>query len=240
MKALLLSLIVLVGVGCSKKDKVPPLVFNTSYTQYPSQIASNGKRVYLIHGFRGDRSAYEHPVFKPFVDDLTASGYEVITFDIPYTYPDYFNHDGGASYRAKYEEQLRTIEAQVNLDHGLLTNIIGGFSFGGLHSMMGMSIASDLFVGYFAILPVVHMDALVEMQGTVAPLFNPMNELATLEQYPGLISWGTQDFRVNFLYSVDLVNLINPANLTAIEYVGLDHTTNAQVVADTLAYVQSL
>lgn len=238
MKYVLLLLLVL--TACGKKEPVPPLVFNTSYTRYEALNVSNGKRVYLIHGFRGDRSAYEHPVFKPFVDDLTASGYEVITFDIPYTFPDYFNHDGGASYRAKYEEQLRTIEAQVNTDHGLLTNIIGGFSFGGLHSMMGMSIASDLFVGYFAILPVVHMDALVEMQGTVAPLFNPMNELATLEQYPGLISWGTNDLRVNYQYSIDLVAMLNPANVTGIEYVGLDHTTNSQVVQDTLDWINNL
>lgn len=239
MKTLIYILLALLLVSCGKKHEVPPLSFNTSYTAYSSTVASNGKRVYLIHGFRGNRSAYEQPVFKPFVEDLNGAGYEVITFDLPYTYPDYFK-DGGYNYRAGFESQLRTIEAKVNMDRGAMYNIVGGFSFGGLHSMMAMSIAPDLFTAYFAILPVVHMDALIEMQGTVAPAFNPLNEVATLEQHSGLITWGTHDLRVNFNYSIELVNLMDQTNLTTHEYVGLDHTSTPQVVLDTLTWVQSL
>jgi alpha-beta hydrolase superfamily lysophospholipase len=235
-----LAIMLFLNISCAKKDETPPLVFDTSYTKTEPTIASNGKRVYLIHGsLKYSRAQWEHPVFKPFVDALTADGFEVITFDLPHFYPEYF-HDGGANYRAKFENQLRTIVANVELDHGHLDNIVGGFSFGGLHSMMAQADMPDVFNAYFAILPVVEMTALTELKGMASSHFNPKNEVAVLETKRGLISWGTQDFRVNYQHSIDLVNLMDPTNLTAIEYVGLNHNTTPQVVADTLAFVQSL
>lgn len=240
MKALIVALIGVLLVSCGKKDRVPDLRFDTSYTLYSPTVPSNGKRVYLIHGsLKYSRVQWEHPVFKPFVDNLVANGYEVITFDLPHFYSEYF-YDGGLNYRAGFQNQLRTIISNVETDHGVMNSIVGGFSFGGLHAMIAMSDISDIFQAYFAILPVVEMTALTELKGMASTHFNPKHEIAVLETKPGLISWGTLDFRVNYQHSIDLVNLMNPANVTAIEYVGLDHTTNPQVVADTLTWIQGL
>lgn len=227
-------------ISCSKKEPVPPLIFDTSYTRHESTIASNGKRVYLIHGsLRYDRSQWDHPIFKPFVDGLTSNGFEVITFDLPHFYSEYF-FDGGLNYRAKFEQQLRTIIENAELVHGHMNSIVGGFSFGGLHSMIAMADISDIFTAYFAILPVVEMTALSELKNMPSSHFNPKNEVHILETKPGLISWGTQDFRVNYQHSIDLVNSMDQTKLTAIEYVGLGHETTTQVVNDTLTFVLGL
>jgi predicted esterase len=238
MRLIILSLLIL--VGCSKKESVPALQFDTSYTLYSPTIASNGKRVYLIHGsLKYSRAQWEHPVFKPFVDNLVASGYEVITFDLPHFYSDYF-YDGGLNYRVGFQNQLRTIISNVETDHGVMDSIVGGFSFGGLHAMIAMSDISDIFQAYFAILPVVEISYLTELKGMASSHFRPINEVSILETKPGLISWGTLDNRVNYQYSKDLVNIMNPVTTTGIEYVGLDHTTSPEVVQDTIDWINNL
>jgi pimeloyl-ACP methyl ester carboxylesterase len=242
MKALLMIFISILLSACAEKIEVPPLSFDTSYT-IEKPTASNGKRAYLIHGsISYDRSQWEHSAFRPFIDGLLNQGYEVVTFDRPTIHREYFI-DGGLEYREGFENQLRTIYADAELNHGSMTSITGGFSLGGLHSMIAAVDCADLFTAYFAILPVVRMDALSELQGMPLGFFNPQIHAIELSQMSGLISWGTLDYRVDWTQSRDLsagISNINASNLTAIEYVGLDHSTTPKVVADTLAWISGL
>jgi alpha-beta hydrolase superfamily lysophospholipase len=236
MRNLIIALSLLLS-ACAEKIEVPPLKFDTSYTiQKPA--VSNGKRAYLIHGsISYDRSQWEHPAFRPFIDGLLNQGYEVVTFDRPDLRREYFI-DGGAEYRQGFEAQLRAIYADAELNHGHMNSITGGFSLGGLHSMMAAVDCADLFPAYFAILPVVRLDALSELKGLNFEHFNPELLVSDLQNVNGLISWGTRDYRVDWTLSRTLSSQL--PHVTAIEYNGLDHTTSPLVVADTLIWIHGL
>jgi hypothetical protein len=210
MRNLIIALSLLLS-ACAEKIEVPPLKFDTSYTiQKPA--VSNGKRAYLIHGsISYDRSQWEHPAFRPFIDGLLNQGFEA---------------------------QLRAIYADAELNHGHMNSITGGFSLGGLHSMMAAVDCADLFPAYFAILPVVRLDALSELKGLNFEHFNPELLVSDLQNVNGLISWGTRDYRVDWTLSRTLSSQL--PHVTAIEYNGLDHTTSPLVVADTLIWIHGL
>lgn len=234
----LLGLVAVVGCSrCAPPKETPyvPLVFSQDYTLKASEGPWNGKRVILIHGFRLNRTNYEVMPFSDLVARLRLAGYEVITFDLPYGMPYHFI-DGGVQYRRLFEEQLRGIVARVRADRGPDSSfLVGGFSWGGLHALMGQVLAPDLFSSYFAILPVTDMSAVSELSTVEAPHFNPLRE--DLSPYSGLISYGTRDERVNFRLTQELVRQTAPLRLTVIEYPGLGHQTTPQAVTDTLTWI---
>lgn len=236
----LIALMSLSSLGCAVRQEAPPLSFSTDYTYLDATGAPNGKRAYLIHGsLNYSRVQWQHPLFAPFVAGLRAQGFSVVLFDLPAFYREYLD-DQGLAYRKGFETQFRTIEGLVSQAEGAPTeNIVGGFSFGGLHSMMAQVLAPDLFSAYFAILPVVDMTVLEELQGLNASAFNPALE-PTLSGHKGLITWGTHDERVNFRLSSKLVMDMNSPLVSAIEYVGLGHTTTPLLINDTLNWTSSL
>lgn len=242
MKALnnifkILMFVSVVGLALSltacSGELTPPLVFKTDYTIFQ---AAGTKRVYLMHGFRSSRHQYDIEPFKSFVDDLVAQGIEVVTFDTPYAYREYFLMDGGANYRKMYKEQLETIVADVEANYGVKRSFSGGFSFGGLHAMMANVLLPNKFEAFFAALPVTDISALKEMKNVNAHQFNPL--LEDMSQLTGMVSWGTNDERVNYRLSIDLVN--NNSNLIGIEYAGLEHESTLQVTGDAANFIGGL
>lgn len=232
-----LILIGLLLMSCGKKSEATiPLVFDTTYTVYEPTGTATGQRAFLIHGgFNGSRNDWNVEPFLTFRETLQAAGIELITFDLPHM-RDYHMLDGGAAYRAGFEAQLRQIHESVELERGAATEtLVGGFSLGGLHTLMSIALCPDLFNRYFAILPVTELSWMPEIKFDT-PDFNPFNEITNLKTKQGLMSWGTLDERVNFRLSIELADDIG-ASVHTIEYEGLDHTTTPQVASDTADWI---
>lgn len=235
MKAILLALLIFL-TSCSSKLETGSIIFDTSYTIIQDlTIPFNGKRIYLLHGFWGDRHFWDSGIYSNLKQDLVNAGYQIITFDLPYT-KDYFFFDGGLLYRELYEKQVRTIKQQVEQELGPASkNIIGGFSFGGLHSLMGQALMSDLFDSYFAVLPVVRLAVIKEMQGISTKHFNPVSEMQTLSTKPGLLIWASNDTRVGNQYTETLFDgLVNlGAPVSYYESVGTGHAMTINILNET-------
>lgn len=236
-KALILLFINLMLSFCVKapNDRIP-LKFSTSYKVYQPMGTPTGQRVFLIHGgFNGSSQDWDVEPFLTFRLTLQKAGLQLITFDLPHM-RDYHMKDGGLDYRVKFTEQLNFIYQKVELDLGSAKEtIVGGFSLGGLHSMMAMVLTKDLFSRYFSILPVTDLAWMPEIRFDV-PAFNPFNEVYSLKDFKGYITWGTADERVNFRLTKDLAEKLNDSVETH-EYVGLDHSTTPEVAADTANWV---
>jgi predicted esterase len=232
MKYLILALIASLSISCSHTS-VAPMVFDNTYNVLKDDsVAFNGKRIYLIHGFRGNSSSYTRGNLKVLTDYLMANGYQVITFNLPYT-ERYFFEDGGLAYRNLYKTRLEELRAQVDTDLGpAAKNIIGGFSFGGLHAMMGISITTGLFDSYLAMLPVTRINVLAEMSGINSDQFNPFFEENVLKNFSGKMCWGTADMRVDYRLTITLASDLTGlgANLDTTEFVGLGHDSSIDVI----------
>lgn len=233
---MLLFILPFLLISCSNKLETRNMKFDTSYTiTQDLTVPFNGKRIYLLHGFLGNRHFWDNGIYKTLKQDLINSGYQIITFDLPYT-KDYFFFDGGKLYRKLYEQQVRAIKQNVEQELGLASkNIIGGFSFGGLHSLMGQALMSDLFESYFAVLPVVRLSAIKEMQGISTEHFNPVSEIQTFNTKSGLLIWANNDTRVGNEYTEALFNkLINMgAPVSYYESIGTGHAMTMNILNET-------
>jgi hypothetical protein len=95
-------------------------------------------------------------------------------------------------------------------------------------------IAAPYFDGWFAHLPVVRLDALVEMSGVGdVPAFNP--QFQTLSGR-GRISWGTSDTRVDWRLAQALQT---DTTVDRVEYPGLGHETTPQAIDDILSWLKA-
>lgn len=233
-----LTLITLFSCNGSKKEntvntEVMP-DFIKSYTVYGAMTATN-RRVILIHGLGGSGVDWNFGVHKLTTDGLISDGAQVIVFDLPKLKSSAFV-DGGLQYRTNYKNFLDWLVEDTNTKFGVAAELIlGGVSYGGLHAFMGAAITTH-FDKYFASLPVTHLNALIEYSSVSAPYFNPFNEVVTLSSKPGMVHWGSLDSRVNYLYTVELVNLIGP-NTVGVEHSGLDHTSVPEIAASLVDWV---
>jgi hypothetical protein len=102
--------------------------------------------------------------------------------------------------------------------------------------MMAMA-STGRFGFWFAHLPVTRIDALAEFPSVGdVKRFNPFFDVPSLANTTGFVTWGTADTRVNGALTKTLSQSFG-AGVTKIEYVGQDHSTNAQNVTDMAAWV---
>jgi hypothetical protein len=185
-------------------------------------IPFSGKRLVYLHGLRGNHNdLLKEPAHGKLATDLVASGWQVVMFDLPFTEGKFFS-DGGAAYRKKIQEAMRDVDARSGVSS---VNVIGGISFGGLHAFIGTADGPE-FSGYFAILPIIYINSLVEFYGTAVPILNPLADVTHLSNRPGFVVWGSQDERINFRNTEALFNLLVKGNapIKGLSYRGGEHS----------------
>lgn len=185
------------------------------------EVHQVGKRLVYLHGIDGTHiDLVNFKEYKTVIDILTDAGWQVITIDIPKVDEHMFD-DGGVSYRKKYKAKLiQTIEwSEKNVGHADV-NIIGGISWGGLHSLVGAAI-NDSFVGYFADIPVTIPETLGH-GFKPSPSFNPFNE-ENLVNKTGFFDYGELDTATNWKLTVQLINKMNKSMVTYEDFPKMGH-----------------
>lgn len=211
-----------------------PINFPTDVT-YLAASAQSDRRVYLFPGLDVNVSAdFGEGPLKEMVNRLRA-GADVVLVPLPVPTACIFDH-GGERYRQRFTATLRALVIAMDAAHGARLNIAGGVSYGGLHAMMAAATV-DRFSGWFAMLPVVRLDALAEFPDLDVPRFNPLNEAAALSRLPGFLTWGTADDRVNWHLTAQLADRIMGENIHVIEYPSQPHETRPHNIADLMEWI---
>lgn len=195
ISTVLLTTVVLSGCfSCGQKDTKQPVTgqqdFVKEYKVYGE--FKQGKRIILTHGVSGTDAQYllgpegvgALPILK---DRLVTEGYQVITFTYPNTTADIFI-DGGRLYKQQYRAFLDWMLLDLNKRYGIATELdIGGFSFGGLHAMIALTIEPHKFDRYLAIDPVSDPSLTTIFGPYQATDFNAFKELGVLSSINGII-----------------------------------------------------
>lgn len=210
-------------------------------------VQSNGTRIIFLHGLSGTYDGYLAPngipMYIDFFKRLTDDGYEVLFFNYKDTVPPVFVN-GGLEYRRYFESLLDEMIRWSNNNYGIPKKwIIGGWSLGGLHSMMALALRPNFFEGGFGVLPVVKIEAVNEFRMVQAPHFNPLNEIETLKNERIMLAWGNRDDRVDYRLTIQLKDELIQAGSTSvqgIEYPGLDHSAGVETIADAEQFIRSL
>lgn len=176
---------------------------------YPAMTAIPKARIFLAHGFGGDRMVYENYPFSGWRLDLQLAGYEVVTYNLPPWKFEYFSRDGGLEYRLSYIQFLKWLLREFETEKGPLPQIAGGISFGGLHAMMAVELLPGEFSAWFGGVPVVDYTALSELAGGSSEHFHPAERLDLLAATPGFLHYGEQDERVNYRLTIELIQQIS-------------------------------
>lgn len=197
--------------------------------EYRIVNSAPGPRVYLFSGFPGDKTQWSQEPQISLSNSLDAAGYQVVLLAVPVAMPELFVSYGKV-YRLEFESYVRSTIEKIDAEYGHRKSFVGGISYGGLHAIM----ASHMFDGWFAHLPVVRLDALTEMRciGDVSS-FNPQFETITGR---GRLSCGSSDTRVNGSLTKSLKV---GADVDRVEYPGLDHETKPEAISDIIVWLKS-
>lgn len=210
-------------------------------------VPSNGTRIIFLHGLSGTYDGYLAPngipMYVDFFKRLTDDGYEILFFNYKSTVPSLFTNDG-LEYRRYFEALLDEMIRWSNNNHGIPKKwIIGGWSLGGLHTLMALALRPNFFEGGFGVLPVTDIKAVNEFRMVSANHFNPLNEIQTLKNERIMLAWGNRDDRVDYRLTIQLRDELLQAGSTSIqgiEYPGLDHSAGIETIADAEAFIRSL
>jgi hypothetical protein len=188
-----------------------------------------GSRVFLYPGSSGEESSWDGPL-KVFVDELSASGHEIVFMRTAPLLPCVFADDGGKSYRRAFASATDLVVKEVEASRGKRRQIVGGVSYGGLHAMMAFALTGR-FDAWFASLPVTKLEALDELRPLGAvPSFDPFQETDMLRGSTGFIAWSHNDKRVNDRLAADLAQRIDGPGITAVQHASDGHvSTDLQV-----------
>src|SRR5574343_564254 len=199
---ILIILLSLFAFSCAKNEFKMSDIPNYDYYK-----SSNPKaRIYLAHGFGGNKDTYKNEPFKSWIQDLNLKGYDVVAYNLPSL--DLLKASSFL-YRHEFKRTMIILFSNVESSYGHLPSITGGVSFGGLHAMMSKILLPNYFDSYFAHLPVTDFTALDELKTFDSTYFNPLNEYKDLIDKNGLIIYGNIDERVNFRLTIDLITRIN-------------------------------
>lgn len=232
--------VAILSMACGSDNNQPIVSQSSNYTVYEPTSESNGKRLYLIHGtLRADRLVWEKPIYKSLVIKAQAQGFEVITFDRKHFYADLLQ-DGGLEYRAFFKNQMESIVAEVESNRGQLENIVGGVSMGGLHAMMAIADMPEKFTAFFAVHPVIELNALSELSQMTSEHFNPKNEVSVLETKKSYIARSDRDEVVNEQHIVDMIGMLNNQDLDTEVFNGVNHRTTYEIMSSVANWLETL
>jgi predicted esterase len=201
------------------------------------------QRIYLLHGYGADNQVFLQEPFKAWIEDLKSKGFEIVTFDLPTPQREFFYFDGGKAYGEFYIAKLKYTKTAYEIANGKADkNILGGISYGGYLALMGIEKTNDLFDAYFASMPVVEVGALEELSGVSNTQFHPESDLNTLAKTPGFIQWGTKDERVNYRFTLKLVEELQSINahLTAKDAGPIEHISTPETLSNITKWLTNI
>jgi len=204
----------------NSQKQEPIAIFPNSYKIYEADSScSTIKRIYITHGFGGNKEVYDSDPFVLFFNNLRTSCYELISYDLPYG--DFKIHfsQSGLIYKNNFTEYITQLKSEIENSRGTVsTNLVGGVSFGGLHAMMSIELTDNLFDGFFALKPVTDYTALIELSELSSAHFNVFNNYQKLGLSKGYIVYGSQDDRVDWLKTDYLKYRLQADGLTGVDF----------------------
>lgn len=195
----------------------------------------------MYGGLDSGVSQWQSGQFGQLVTDMRADGHSVVGMSLPLAQACFFSLEGSWYYREAFRTSVVAIKAAVDAQHGAASvNVVGGISYGGLHSMTA-AVVTGVFNAWWAAVPVTRVDALnPEFPGVGdARWFNTQFEAAALKNSDGWVSWGTSDTRVNGLLTKELA-LRYSSSVTKVENVGGVHELTAQNALDLRTWISAL
>lgn len=192
------------------------------------------RRILLFHGVNSSHEMFLEPPFDEMSAALLDAGFQLVLMEVIDSRvsaecfaAEFVEH--GAVYRHRWRARLEAALDDMDALYGPSVTIIGGFSLGGLHSLMGAELLPERFQGYFAFKPVVELARLSEYAAIDASRFDPRENPAALRAIPGFLSWADDDPRVG----PDLTRALCPdVGATCASYPGTAHSTNPDGVSD--------
>lgn len=221
-------LCLLILSACGTEPKKADWVYPEFVKTYKTFGTFTGKRVLLTHGIWDTDALYDGGYFGNLKAGLIAKGFQVITFSYPYT-DGPIMRDGGKIYREQYVEFLQWLIQDANQRYGVATELdIGGFSFGGLHAMIGA--AALPFNKYAAIVPVSDPKISGLFGPYEATYFNAFNEVSVLSTKPGFITTAHGDSILGYLPAQNLASQIG---CQYHDYMGIvGHNVSNEMITD--------
>ena len=194
---------------------------------------STNKRIFLTHGVWSDDTQYDSGELNALRNGLVAKGFQVITFSYPYTEEGIFL-DKAKQYRDQYHDFLQWLIDDTNLKQGPVTELdIGGFSFGGLHALIGSAMFP--FQKTIALLPVSDPERTSLFHGRASDYFNAFNEIEVLSGKAEIITTSQDD---NILGYENAQELSNEIMSTYYQYTDCHgHDVSASMVTDVLNWI---
>lgn len=244
--------VLFLAVGCGTSPQGPGLTLYTSPGQSFTCPANNlgtfspqnfiyntpnwnGKRFIFIHGSFDTNHVdglMSNPDWYNIVRTLNNLGWQVIEFDRPSGDVDQFNSDNGQSYAQNYSNKLDQIVSCTDATYGKATQwSIGGVSYGGLHTLMGVILKPNFFYKYLALVPVVEIGWLTQFNGYEPSYFDPTLSPQSFKNVQGYIGYSTNDMTVNFILTQNFITQIRNfgANVQITQFINAGHTTSGDL-----------
>lgn len=222
------SLFIIFLCSCNKVSCVDN--FQNKY----SVFGEGEKSIILSHGIWSDEKQWSTGHSKDLVDGLVKLGHQVITYSYPNTDENTFNNNG-ICYRKNFINFYNWMLLDIEKNHGMKKFISGGFSFGGLHSIIATSEIDKLYY-YFGIMPT--MDINVVMKHANTKYFRAENEKHNLKYKKGFIISGLQDniarHELSKKWSDEMGLSVQHL------YVDLDHRLNDEIVNEVIKWVDKI
>lgn len=179
-------------MGCKANSDAKNFEFDKNYSVY----GSGDNRVILIHGIWSDKSYWETGYAKELKEKLVENNFQVITFTFPNTTDETWVNNG-LTYRRSYLNYMNWLLKDLDDKYPISgNNIVGGFSFGGLHAMVAASDIEEIN-NYFAIMP--SMDISRVVKNVSNKNFYPID--SKLINKSGFVISGSKDTLVNYKLS---------------------------------------
>lgn len=226
---LVVVVLLLTGIGCAKSG-TPPLEAAQVKFEYEVRPAPSGTpvgRLYYFHGyFQNIETLKTDPTYSIIPDAFNAANYEVVYIGWPAINSVNVRDDAGLSYLNAFKNFMSDLNQSLPT---VAQTVTGGTSFGGLHASIAASVVNADVT--FAHLSVTLVSELAEFHGIDTSKLDITNQTLPSKFF---ISWGTSDYRVNWVET----KLLFDGFAGAFEILGLDHRARATEMNDIIVWLQ--
>lgn len=207
-------LVVSCGSSNPTTNKIPSSTQNVTASTFTRTYQVDGVningRVIYIHYYNGSANQMNGEYFGVLKQGMISKGYQVVSFDCPKVDELSFI-DGGKLYTKNYLEYLDWLIPDLEQNHGPTNElVIGGVSFGGLHTLVAVANRAHYFTRYFTVVSVVDLTVLQPYKGQNVDTFTALGIAPKLANTPGLMAWGGADTFVDFRLNKALADEIGP------------------------------
>lgn len=230
MKKLITILSMCIMSACAQNPVAPEGPARPEFVKSYNVFGTfTGRRIVFIHGIWGDATQFDSGWLGLLKTTLVQHGFQVVTFTYPNTGGKIFD-DGGGAYREQYREFMKWMLDDLDTKFGVPTELdVAGFSFGGLHAMIAISLFPTRFTKWVAMVPVTNPTVTGLMGPYEAPLFNAFNEVPVLRAHPGFIQTSQLDNILGYQNAENLSHQIGN-NFYMMSTSGILHDIDSNVI----------